>query len=627
MKKLNKSLMSILIIAVLLLTILAPIVKAESSPFQKFTGMYLKTTEVEPNGKVYVEFYMGMDSPTEAKVFYAGNGDYLSSKLMDINTNSPYFYANNVKNGEYNIAAVEITDSEGTITYFANSGQNAFNTLGRGTFTVKSQQTNEKIALNNIQIKGTDVVTPDVTKLDLDLSFTGDVSEISLMFKNYETNSSFAAYVQDIKGNPYIKCDTASLGSCTEGRYVLTHVALFLNNNTTTNEAIIYTNIGTTGQRPLNNVVAFNYSKGNNTTEENPEVYLGWVSLDSRTAKVNDKVWFNIAHDNHPSKIMASFIDKENNKNFNVYLRWNNSIPYFIVPITAEPGEYELNYLVMTVNGKNYHFKADEITPDPATNNEKKCQLTIEASETEEITTENNVLYLDNEKIDDKLLSKIKELDDNISIIINADNNPIIDSKVFDAVKGQNKNLTIEFGGFIEWNFNGLDIKNSKTIDVSLKVEKGQLVDFIHGEMAIMKFAANGELPGKCLIRLDSTCVEDDLLGDAPNVYYYQEGSEMFDKVAMELTKSTDGYYEFYINHNSTYVMTSETIPEEYVSTDSADLDLNSELSTTSENKEDKKDNTFFTKQNIISIAVIGVCVILLILLLSGKVLGPRKEK
>ena len=60
----------------------------------------------------------------------------------------------------------------------------------------------EKIALNNIQIKGTDVVTPDVTKLDLDLSFTGDVSEISLMFKNYETNSSFAAYVQDIKGNP-----------------------------------------------------------------------------------------------------------------------------------------------------------------------------------------------------------------------------------------------------------------------------------------------------------------------------------------------------------------------------------------------------------------------------------------
>jgi hypothetical protein len=104
------------------------------------------------------------------------------------------------------------------------------------------------------------------------------------------------------------------------------------------------------------------------------------------------------------------------------------------------------------------------------------------------------------------------------------------------------------------------------------------LKENVTGNSALLQFADNGDLPGKVLIKIDRASVDVALNNPGQiYVYYYKEDSDKLVKVAMEI-QSNNTFYEFYINHNSKYVLTTEEISEKVVEEDLDMLSLNHQI-------------------------------------------------
>lgn len=68
------------------------------------------------------------------------------------------------------------------------------------------------------------------------------------------------------------------------------------------------------------------------------------------------------------------------------------------------------------------------------------------------------------------------------------------------------------------------------------------------------------------------------------NVYYYDSDEKLYDKITNNISMSEDGYYEFYIDHNSSYVLTNDEVSEAYIM---KKADVNN-TTATEEQKDDK---------------------------------------
>ena len=164
-----------------------------------------------------------------------------------------------------------------------------------------------------------------------------------------------------------------------------------------------------------------------------------------------------------------------------------------------------------------------------------------------------------------EIIKKISEVESNIKVEVDASTNPIISQALFDAIKGQDKILVIKYND-IEWIFNGNDIKGAKSIDVSVQITDN--VDELTGisEGINIIFADNGVLPGKCLIRIANSNIMNNILNSKEaNVYYYYKDQKLYDEIGNDLKMTEDGYYEFYIDHNSSYVITKEKLSDTYI--------------------------------------------------------------
>ena len=148
----------------------------------------------------------------------------------------------------------------------------------------------------------------------------------------------------------------------------------------------------------------------------------------------------------------------------------------------------------------------------------------------------------------------------------------------------------------------------------------------------ILDFAENGELPGKCLIRIKSAeNISNVLNNNVAKVYYYNENEDNFDKVKMHTILTDDNYYEFYINHNSKYVMTVAEIDNKYVSNQTNDLVLNEQNSTSNSNTKasENKANSNSVLDNktfLMLIIIIGLCIVVIVLVVSEKANKKNKK-
>ena len=630
----RKIIISFFIVVLLLSTILINFVKAETKPFEKFTGMYIKNSEIKPGEKVYVDLYVNHDSSTKIRASGVINNDfnrYITVEIKEIGSKPYFVLPSNVTYGDtFKITVIEVSDSSGNMAYATQSGGiNYTNCLGKNI--VKVVGNNDEIALNNIALKGSTNYNKDVDKIYFDVQTTGQIEYASINLKNTENPvDNVIVYIQDLKENPYVDLKKAS-SSINAGTYYISDVFLW----GTKNESLQYSKSSTgNGVLPLNFDVKITFEEQNAMQESNN---IGTISMNackvmSTVAKQNEKVNVSLSADKTLDEVMLSFVDTKNQeKMMVVFLKdLNSKSPYFIVPYNTELGTYELNYAILKdIDGNKIHYRKGK------EGNEVKhfdfdSIITIE----ENNSNDTKLLYLENDKITMDTIKDIYEMDEDITIEINANNKSIIESALFEAVKGSNKILRLKYND-IEWIFNGKDIVNTKSIDLSTNIyksakdEETTIDSMLSSTGIILGFAENGELPGKCLIRVHVT---EDIINvlkkENVNVYYYNPEANNFNKVKMDTILTNDYYYEFYINHNSKYVLTNNEIDPIYVSSITSDLELNGGIIGTNQASVNKQANSFSeNKTLLIQIVIINICIIILVLIRKGIILSKKKSK
>lgn len=239
----------------------------------------------------------------------------------------------------------------------------------------------------------------------------------------------------------------------------------------------------------------------------------------------------------------------------------------------TELGEYTLvEVLLSDANGNdNLYMNYDNKYKDSDLNIDLKFTLTSKYEP--DVTTST---------IAKDLIDVIKNAKDGAEIAIDANGDPLVKKEVFDAIKDTDKNILIESNG-IEWIFLGRDItKETKDIDVTTAIyydynyEPVDVKNYVDKSL-IIKFVSNGELPGVATIRIKLDYTLRDYIGDKVYVYYLDEHNEkMFIEVTGdELLQNDNGWFEFKISHNSTYILTNSKPEEKYINNDVELLKIN----------------------------------------------------
>ena len=330
------------------------------------------------------------------------------------------------------------------------------------------------------------------------------------------------------------------------------------------------------GENPENKIPMYEYTVGFLTTD--PEVKVGErLDISLRRIDILDEV--RIERKDLKS-MMLSFTNEEDGNIVNVYVKsinYRDGAPHIIIPSTATAGKYKLNYGYLTFVDN---------TSERYSNTDNKTFAYNDTFVIKEKEMDKTKYEFNNEEYNEAIAKDLGKLDDDAIITVNANNLPLVGEELFKAIQNTKQTLIIEYNSS-RWVFNGTDIKNPKAIDVSILFEKlttdseyydSFLKENVTGPSALLKFSDNGDLPGKVLIKIDKEDVDVALNNPSKvYVYYYKEDSDKLVKVAMEIQSNKD-FYEFYINHNSKYILTTEEAVAEVVAEDTDLLALNHEL-------------------------------------------------
>lgn len=169
------------------------------------------------------------------------------------------------------------------------------------------------------------------------------------------------------------------------------------------------------------------------------------------------------------------------------------------------------------------------------------------------------------------VIDNIKNANEDATISIDTTKSTKISSDIFEAIKNTNKTVVFETNG-IQWHFNGKNITNAKDIDVKTNVyylEQYNNADTDTFDKAlVIEFANNGKLPGKALIKVKVDYALRNYLG-AENLKVYFRNTDGYDLISDGIVESQDGFYLFYIDHNSTYYLTNKKIEAKKIKNDS----------------------------------------------------------
>ena len=173
-----------------------------------------------------------------------------------------------------------------------------------------------------------------------------------------------------------------------------------------------------------------------------------------------------------------------------------------------------------------------------------------------------------------EFVEQLEEAKDDAYIVADYSGNATLPEEAFEAIAGTDKTVDLVSEG-VTWRFNGEDItKETKDIDLSVKITKaeeetsasGQEIKELLDDSAavVLKFAENGELPGKATIQVKVDYAMREYLGSGQKlyVYYYNNQTGKLELVAEDLTVVNDTYVEFAITHCSYYVLTATKAEE-----------------------------------------------------------------
>ena len=597
--------------------------------FSNFTSLYIEDRVVDINeNKVHLSVNADFSKVEEIRIDLietdsTGHDDGnmskdLMLKVQDLTTD-PYVKlpARVLKEGnKFRLAGVSVITYDDFNTSYLNPNEEKsyYDLKNKDRFELVSSgnKVNKEAFWNysEVSLKDTEISVSDLKKYDnhLNINFVGDESNISKITCTFiervdggikKQSDDLVLNLENLKV-PYSQYVVLPDRVVKEGTILeLFDVAVYDNDN----QIIHYSDwtgecYGLTG----NTWLYITKSQSNNSLKS--------VTLSTDNAKINSQVNVNLDLEYRLSKAMLSFVDETNKQSMIVYLKGiETGKPYFIVPYTTEAGKYSLKSMALTdTSGVTYKY-------------EDGSDISFNASiNILEENTNSNILSLDNDKITSDIIQKIIDAKDNIIISINADKDTVIDSALFSAIKGTSKVIEVTYNNN-QWVFSGLDIKEAKDVDVRASImdlnyiKKSGILEKLQEGM-ILEFADNGILPGKCLIRLAVTDTLNDYFGSNPMyVYYFDENGNILDKVALKISLSTDGYYEFYINHNSKYLLSNQEISSELVSNKTDALELNQNIAKNDVQSNDKMFN--LTTETWIVIGIASVIIIILIIVFA----------
>ncbi len=486
-------------------------------------------------------------------------------------------------------AAGEATDANASDANASDSNATNANASDANATDANATSTDNIIYLQYFSLGSTDAKLGD--KVNVSLITTGACnSAASIVFKSI-TGVTFTAQVQDITGNPYIIIPSNAL----VGSYSVSDVLLVGKNSDNTTF---------TKQYSKNGLNSYNFESNLTITQENTvtQVALNSISFETTQAKINDKVYFNVEANEKVTSLKLVFTSSLG-KTFTVYAKdLDSTRPYIEIPSTVSSGTYELTSSIV------FGSRSSESYSKTGENNTKvfNFNTTLEISD----GTTSNYIY-NNEDITSAIITNLYNAPSGTEITINADSNTFIDKELFNAIKGNDKKLIINHNDN-QMVFNGNDITDSKTIDINMSVSNvnsSASISKLVSNGVVVNFPDNGNLPGQALIRIKASDDIANILNDNVYVYVYNESSNDFCVIDLNAKKSSDGYYEFVITHNSSYLMVNEKLDSKLVVKESSDNTVS------------------FQKSNKTLLLLIGIGVIVIIGAIVVIFLAMKKKK
>lgn len=519
-------------------------------------------------------------------------------------------------------AAGEASDSNATNSNASNSNASNSNASDSNASNANASSSNASatdniIYLQNFALGSTSAKQGD--KVNVTIGTSGACnSAVSIVFKN-ASGTTFTAQVQDITGNPYIVIPNSAVTTT----YSISDVLLVGRNSDNTTFTKQYSTSGantyafnsslTVVAKETNN--GGNNNSGNNNSGNNnsgtqqpvAKVSLTSISLGSTSAKVSDKVYLNVQTSEKLNSLKLVFTSTDG-KTFTVYAKDLSTKPYIEIPSSTVGGTYSLTSAIIATSKSSSAYSKN------GGNDTEKFDFnsTIEISD----GTETTFIY-NNEDINSDVLTKLYNAPSGSEITINADSNTLINEELFNAIKGKNKKLVINYKDN-QIVFNGRDIDDSKTIDISMTVDSvssNENISKLVSNGVVVNFPDNGNLPGKALIRVKATDEVEKILNNNVFVYVYNESTNDFCVVDTSVKKSSDGYYEFTITHNSDYLIVNEKLDSKLVVSQSSDNVVNFQ-----------KGNGTLLMLIAVGVAVI-IAAVILIVVLEKKKNTPLKNK
>lgn len=439
--------------------------------------------------------------------------------------------------------AADATSANATSTNATASNATDSNATSSNATSSNAQITDNIIYLNSLSLGADGAKVGD--KVYVNKSTSGACNTaMSITFMDKTTSNSFSVNVEDINNNPYFIVPN----NVVNGTYEIISVFLVgLNSDNTT----FTKKIGTSNVE--NEMDYYNFdTKISIAGNEAKKVELTKLTLQNSSAKIGDKVNLTVQTTDTLTSLKLTF--KSNaGKEFISYVSNLGNSPFFTIPSTVKADNYYLYQASLATskssniytNGSNYNFN-----------------LNLEVKDADKVSYVYN-----NNDINSEVIKNIYNGNDDLEVKINANDNSIISSELFNAIKGTNKKLIISYNDN-EIVFCGKDIETTKSIDTSIStnvVSKDKDIKELVDDGIVVNFVSNGNLPGNALVRLKVTNEMKTIFGNSKiYIYYYDDLEKGFNKIANEVS-AKNGYYEFTISHNSRYVLTKTTIDDKYV--------------------------------------------------------------
>jgi len=503
-----------------------------------------------------------------------------------------------------NATDANATDSNATDSNATDSNATDSNATDSNATSGNAQATDNILYLQTFELGASSATAGD--KVNVTLGTSGACnSGASIVFKNNSNGTTFTASVSSIGNNPYITIPN----NVSAGSYSVVEVMLVGTNSNNSTFSRRWSAVDQNADYFVDfikksiTITAKETPNTGGNTQQQKKLALNSISLKTTETNVSEKVYVDFKTTKTISSMKLTF-NSSNDETMVVYVKSLTNNPYFEVPSTTIIGDYSLVSATISSTDSTIIYSKD----GSVSGSERfDFNSTIKVNDVKQQDT----FVYNNEDLTNEIITDLYNAKSTATINVSADTNPIISEELFNAIKGTNKKLVITYNDN-QLVFNGKDISNSKSIDVSITasaIQSDTSIGKLVSDGIVLDFASNGDLPGDATVRIKITEEMKSKLGTGKvYVYYYNTQCDDFTEIATEVKPTSDGYYEFNMNHNSEYILVNEKLDDSLLS--------------------DGEENIVnFQKSDKVNLLLIGLGVLLVIVVIVIIIIVKKKSK